>query len=105
MHIKAILPNILSSIADQKEQVRRAAVQANKMIMSRFSNFAIKEVLPIFLTGLETDNWRTKLASVEALGTMAYCAPKQIANFLPKIVKGIREVLSETHEKVQEAAL
>jgi hypothetical protein len=44
--------------------------------MGRLSNHAIKVVLPIFLKGLSTDNWRSKLAAVEALGNMAYCAPR-----------------------------
>ena len=51
--------------------------------MSKFSNHAIKKLLPIFLLGLKNENWRSKLASVEALGNMAYCAPKQIAGYLP----------------------
>ncbi len=92
-------------ISDPKEPVRRAALNANKTVMSRLSNHGIKQVLPIFLKGLENDNWRSKLASVEALGNMAFCAPRQISSFLPLIVKGIREVLSDTHEKVHEAAL
>ena len=105
MYLLKILPNILDSIADQKENVRRAALNANKYIMGKFSNYAIKQALPIFLKGLDIDNWRSKLASVEALGSMAYCAPKQISTFLPQIVKGIREVLNDTHEKVHAAAL
>ena len=36
---------------------------------------------------------------------MAYCAPKQISGFLPRIVKGLREVMNDTHEKVQQAAI
>jgi hypothetical protein len=36
---------------------------------------------------------------------MAYCAPKQISSFLPQIVKGLRDVLNDTHEKVHEAAI
>lgn len=51
--------------------------------MSKFSNYAIKQVLPIFLRGLENESWRSKIASVEALGNMAYCAPKQIGGYLP----------------------
>ncbi len=105
MKVETILPNIIMCISDPKEHVRRAATQANRTIMSRLSNHAIKQVLPIFLKGLYNDNWRSKLASVEALGNMAFCAPRQISGFLPHIVKGIREVLSDTHEKVHEAAL
>jgi hypothetical protein len=30
----------------------------------------------MFLEGLKTDNWRGKYAAIEALGDMAYCAPK-----------------------------
>ena len=105
MYVEKILPNIILCISDPKDQVRKCATQANRTVMSRLSNHAIKQVLPIFLKGLENDNWRSKLASVEALGNMAFCAPRQISGFLPHIVKGIREVLSDTHEKVHEAAL
>jgi hypothetical protein len=59
----------------------------------------------MFLKGMETDNWRGKFAAVEAVGNMAYCAPKQILGFLPDIVKALRTVLNDTHEKVHEAAL
>jgi len=57
------------------------------------------------LKELEQDSWRSKFATVEALGNMAYCAPKQISSFLPQIVKGLREVMNDTHEKVHEAAI
>jgi len=59
----------------------------------------------MFLEGLKTDNWRGKYSAVEAIGNMAYCAPKQISGFLPDIVKALREVLNDTHEKVHEAAI
>lgn len=105
MQVERILPDIMQCISDPKDVVRRAALQANRTIMSKLSNHAIKQVLPIFLKGLYQDSWRSKLASVEALGNTAFCAPRQIASFLPQIVKGIREVLSDTHEKVHEAAI
>lgn len=76
MYVDKILPNIMLCIADPKEQVRRAAINSNKAIMGRLSNHAIKVVLPIYLKGLSTDNWKSKLAAVEALGNMAYCAPR-----------------------------
>jgi HEAT repeat protein len=36
---------------------------------------------------------------------MAECAPRQILGYLPDIVKALREVLNDTHEKVHEAAI
>lgn len=105
MSVVKILPVILKLIADSKEFIRDAALGANKVILQGLSNLGIKLVLPHFLEGLAQENWRQKLASVDALGSMAFCAPKQIANYLPKIVKGIREMLNDTHEKVHEAAM
>jgi hypothetical protein len=104
-YIKEILPNIMNCIADAKEPVRACANAANQQIIRNFSNYAIKQVVPMFLEGLKTDNWRGKYAAVEAVGNMAHCAPKQISGFLPDIVKALREVLNDTHEKVHEAAI
>lgn len=42
MQVEKILPDIMQSISDPKENVRRAALQANRAIMSRLSNHAIK---------------------------------------------------------------
>lgn len=77
LYLDIVFPNILKCIADPKEDVRQAAQGALKTIMSDFSNLAIKKTLPKFLDELERDeNWRSKFASVEALGNMAFCAPK-----------------------------
>jgi len=101
-----ILENVLKCISDHKEYVRDAALAANKVMLSRSlepGNHASAANLP---QRPQKDNWRQKLASVEALGSMAFCAPKQIAGFLPQIVKGIREMLKRAlTEKVHEAAL
>lgn len=42
MYVEKILPNIIMCISDSKENVRKAATQANRTVMSRLSNHAIK---------------------------------------------------------------
>jgi hypothetical protein len=42
MQVEKILPDIMQCISDPKDVVRRAALQANRAIMSKLSNHAIK---------------------------------------------------------------
>lgn len=46
VYLPIVFPSVLSSISDQKEPVRNAALAALKTIMGIFSNYAIKQALP-----------------------------------------------------------
>ncbi|GAX75317.1 hypothetical protein CEUSTIGMA_g2762.t1 [Chlamydomonas eustigma] len=103
-YIIYILPLLLACFGDVVPVVRQATEEAARMIMGQLTASGVKLVLPALLKGLEDKVWRTKQGSVQLLGSMAYCAPKQLGSCLPTIVPRLSEVLSDPHPKVQSAA-
>jgi len=99
-----VVPQVLSSFADNKDIVRNAGRKALDCIMKNISGLCVKKLISsIFLQGIEEANWRTKLGQIEALCSMAMFAPNQVAVHLPKVINSIRTILLDTHPKVQEA--
>uniref|UniRef100_M4BR37 TOG domain-containing protein n=1 Tax=Hyaloperonospora arabidopsidis (strain Emoy2) TaxID=559515 RepID=M4BR37_HYAAE len=102
-YIIVIVPIMLKCSADASPQVRTAASQTAKGIMAHLSAHGVKLVLPSLLGALEESAWRTKQSGIQILGSMAYCAPRQLGSCLPQVVPKLMAALTDSHPKVREA--
>lgn len=103
-YIIHILPMLLTAFGDATADVREAASDAAKVIMANMSGYGVKTILPSLLEGLDEKQWRTKKGSIELLGMMAYCAPKQLSQSLPVVIPRLTGVLTDSHAQVRAAA-
>ncbi|KAI9591473.1 armadillo-type protein [Syncephalis fuscata] len=103
-YVIQVVPLLLSGFGDSSKDVRDATIEAARMIMSKISGHCVKLIMPSLMMGLQDRQWRTQRGSVELLGAMAYCAPKQLSVSLPHIVPRLVEVLNDAHQQVQESA-
>ncbi|PSR76114.1 hypothetical protein PHLCEN_2v8664 [Hermanssonia centrifuga] len=99
-----ILPMLLTSFGDATPDVREATHDAARVIMANLSGYGVKTMLPSLLSGLDEKQWRTKKGSIELLGMMAYCAPRQLSQSLPIVIPRLTGVLTDSHAQVRAAA-
>ncbi|KAG6844943.1 hypothetical protein H0H87_002276 [Tephrocybe sp. NHM501043] len=103
-YITYVLPLLLSLFGDATADVREATQDAARVIMGNMSGYGVKLILPSLLEGLDEKQWRTKKGSIELLGMMAYCSPRQLSLSLPIVIPRLTGVLTDSHAQVRAAA-
>ena len=101
--LESVLNKLLKSFGDSSTNVRDATASTSKVIMSQLSPHGVKKIAPALVKSLGDNNWRTKKAAIDLLGSMAFCSPKHLSSCLPDIVPPLVNVLSYTHVEVQKA--
>lgn len=103
-YLVAILPQLLACFGDGAIEIREATSDTARVMMSNVSGYGTKVIMPSLLAGLEEKQWRTKKGAIELLGAMAYCAPRQLSEFLPTIIPKLSEPIKDSHTQVRQAA-
>ncbi|RDB20660.1 eIF-2-alpha kinase activator gcn1 [Hypsizygus marmoreus] len=103
-YITYVLPILLSLFGDATLDVREATQDAARVIMGNMSGYGVKLILPSLLEGLDEKQWRSKKGSIELLGMMAYCSPRQLSVSLPIVIPRLTGVLTDSHAQVRTAA-
>jgi len=103
-YITYVLPLLLTCFGDGSGDVREATQEAARVFMANLSGYGLKLILPSLLEGLDEKQWRTKKGSIELLGMMAYCSPKQLSLSLPIVIPRLTGVLTDSHAQVRAAA-
>jgi ABC-type multidrug transport system fused ATPase/permease subunit len=104
-YVNLLLPHLLLCFGDTDQDVRACTQDAAQVVMSNLTEHGVRMVLPLLLKSLEeSNNWRSQIEAVGMLGSMAFCAPKQLSTCLPQLVPRMLQTLTNPHAKVQDAA-
>lgn len=104
-YLVANFDQICELIADRDDKVRDTTQKVVKTFMKNLSGYAVKTIMPRLIKDLHSMNWRSKVVNIELLGQFAFCAPKQLSIYIPKVIKEIMTVFKDPHPKVQETAI
>ena len=92
-------------MADGIEEIRTIAKRVVQTLILKMSAYAVKNLLPHLLNGLENEsNWRVKISYIWILGIMANCSARQLQTSLPIIVPTLSTCLSNAHPNIRNTA-
>lgn len=103
-YVILLLDCLLVTFADGRTEIKEATKDAADMMMRSVTSLGAQLILPILLSLLESNSWRSKVGALEWLGAMANLAPRVLTKQLPSILPRILDSLSDSHHAVQTAS-
>lgn len=71
-YLSAIIPPVLSGLADETQGVRDTSLKAGRLIVKNYATKAVDLLLPELERGLSDFNYRIRIASVELTGDLLF---------------------------------
>ncbi|KIW08884.1 uncharacterized protein PV09_00807 [Verruconis gallopava] len=104
-YLVAILPNILSAVADKMVPVKNAAQAAAEAIVRAVNANAVKAVIPHVINSLRTtQKWPEKMTDLKIIEILAETAPTQMSFRVPDLVPVVSEAMWDTKPEIKKAA-
>ena len=103
-YIIDLLDVLIIIFSDGRAEIKEAATDAANVMMNNVSSPGAQLILPIILSLLETNSWRSKVGALEWLGAMAHLSPRVLSKQLPNILPKILDALTDSHHAVQKAS-
>ncbi|KNC48670.1 uncharacterized protein AMSG_00448 [Thecamonas trahens ATCC 50062] len=100
-YVKHALSPLLEGHAETDKEVRQMASAAAASIVSRLSAHGVKKILPTVLEAMDVHQWRARQGAIRLMGSLAMCAPKQLAVCLPEVVPRLAMAVKDSHPKVK----
>ncbi|KAJ5070418.1 eif-2-alpha kinase activator gcn1 [Anaeramoeba ignava] len=103
-YLSKILSQVLNAYGDSDSSVAKLAEQTSRAMFTILQKAGVKSILPLVISGLDNESWKTKIASIEMLGTVAFCAPKQLSQTMPMVVPLLVNLIRSPRQELRKSA-
>lgn len=98
------IPLLLDGVAEKDAKISDCADDAAKAVMRNLSDVGLRQMIPRLVEGLMSEQTKKRTPSLNFIGYVAFCSPRQLAATLPYIMSKICECLFDANGGVANAA-
>ena len=95
-----LLPTWFAAHADRSQIVRDQSSAISLLLADIISPHAFREVLDTFLSSLQSEDWRLKVAALQFLKTLSPRVSRQLSPLLPQLIPAISDCICDPKRQV-----